>query len=460
MSSPTSFSGGNSTDQTGVDVVNYVLCVYSVEGQNPDMQGYAVRLSNFIVNVCLGGSYCTALFMPDKLSTALIIRYSEEDVAESVSVLLLQVYTLMVCAFISLIRKQLSVADAHFSLTSTVSPLALYLLYASMREVLKKPSHLFRRLGSHRTYSILSLLMLPMWIVMNLLIYFADVFADTCPPLTLASWLLFEIEAVLTSFIFASVFTGVIILVWIIYSLRHFRDIRGEYRRHKMKAERWKRFGWLQWLPLSFKSFMLAQWDVITKSHPWILTLSISTTYVIWGSSLILYEADLGEFYYQIVADIQTEEGTAVPPYSPPAGYDPLGYGQLLAAAVAFLPLWQVMCLIWGSRGKTLAWIKRYPTSLWNGVVFIFTGHRNPWKKVLARRTEDGASSSDSLYDSVPLTGPNDDAKTIGRTSTDEKFDADTLSNSAWKSTTSVDYSTVHPTSTTLYDPYNPSGSN
>ncbi|KAJ4500710.1 hypothetical protein C8R41DRAFT_913796 [Lentinula lateritia] len=444
MSAPQSFP--NSTDPAVLDVESYVLCVFSAEGQNPDMQGYAVRLSNFIVNVCL----------------ALLIRYSEESVSESVSALLLQVYTLMLCAFISLIRKQLSVADAHFALTSTVSPLAVYLLYASVRKVLKKRSYLFRRLGDHRTYLTLSLLLLPMWTIMNLLIYFANVFSNTCAPVTLASWLLFEIEAVLFSFIFASVFAGIIVLVWIFYSLRHFRDIRGEYRRHKMKAQRWARFSWIQWFPLSFKSFVLAQWDVITKSHPWILTLSISTTYVIWGSSLILYVSDLGEFYHEIVAGIQADNGQPVTPYSPPDGYDPLGYGQLLAAGVAFLPLWQVLCLIWESRGHMLAWIKRYPSSLWNGIIFIFTGHRNPWEKVLARRAEDG--TTESIYDTLPLTGPNEEVKTIKRTSTftsevEDKFDNETLSNPAWRSTTSLDYSTAHPTSTTLYDPYSPNKS-
>ncbi|KAJ3714292.1 hypothetical protein C8R42DRAFT_748601 [Lentinula raphanica] len=268
----------NSTANPAVlGIEAYALCVYLEEGQNPDMQGYAVRLSNFIVNVCL----------------ALLIRYSEEDIAESVTVLLLQIYTLLACAFISLIRKQLSVADAHFALTSTVSPLALYLLYASVRTLFRKSSYLFRRLGDHcRTYLVLSLLMLPMWIVMNVLIYFADVFSgEACPPITLDAWFLFETEA--------------------------------------MKATRWKWFGWLQWAPLSFKSLVIAEWDVITKSHPWVLTLSIGTTYVIWGSSLFLYVSDIGEFYYDLVAEIQMQNGIAVDPYTPPAGYDPLGFGQV-----------------------------------------------------------------------------------------------------------------------------------
>ncbi|KAJ3853212.1 hypothetical protein EV368DRAFT_39360 [Lentinula lateritia] len=290
MSAPQSFP--NSTDPGVLDVESYVLCVFSAEGQNPDMQGYAVRLSNFIVNVCL----------------ALLIRYSEESVAESVSALLLQVYTLMLCAFISLIRKQLSVADAHFALTSTVSPLAVYLLYASVRKVLKKHSYLFRRLGDHRTYLTLSLLLLPMWTIMNLLIYFANVFSNTCAPVTLASWLLFEIEA------------------------------------------RWARFSWIQWFPLSFKSFVLAQWDVITKSHPWVLTLSISTTYVIWGSSLILYVPDLGEFYHEIVAGIQADNGQPVTPYSPPDGYDPLGYGQVKYSTKNHLDFRELITILKATR--------------------------------------------------------------------------------------------------------------
>ncbi|KAJ3836351.1 hypothetical protein EV361DRAFT_612520 [Lentinula raphanica] len=295
MSNSPESSGSNSTDP----LFAYALCVYQTEGQNPDMQGYAVRLSNFIVNVCLG----------------LLIRFSEENVADSVTVLLLQVYTLLICTFISLIRKQLSVADAHFALTSTVSPLALYLLYAALRTLLRRSSYLFRRLGDdNRTYLALSILMLPMWIVLNMLIYFADVFSGpSCPHITFENWLAFETEATIVSFVFASVFMGLIVLVWIVYFLRHFKDIRGEYRRHKMKAPHWKWFGWIRWFPLSFKSLMLAQWDVITKSHPWVLTLLIWTAYVIWGSSLLLYVTDIYELYYEHIS--QNERNSIVATY-------------------------------------------------------------------------------------------------------------------------------------------------
>ncbi|KAJ3817757.1 hypothetical protein F5880DRAFT_1336944 [Lentinula raphanica] len=390
MSNPPESSGSDSTNP----VLDYALCVYQTEGQNPDMQGYAVRLSNFIVNVCLG----------------LLIRFSEENVADSITVLLLQIYTLLTCTFISLARKRLSVADAHFALTSTVSPLALYLLYSSLRTLLRKSSHLFSRLDDHnRTYLALSLLILPMWIVLNILIYLADVFPANlkCPPITFETWLAFEIELAMNSlFAFASVFAGLIVPVWTVYFLRHFKDIRGEYRRHC------KWFGWIRWFPLSFKSFMLAQWDVITKSHPWVLTLSIWTAYVIWGSSLLLDVIDIQHFYLTFIIYIQSRDGIDPSPYDLPTRYDPLGYGQLIAAALAFPPLWKVMWMTWGSRGKLLAWVNGYPTSLWNGTVFLFTGRRNPWlKKVLETRA--GSHPTESPSDSIPMTGPNDKVQSL-----------------------------------------------
>ncbi|KIK63105.1 hypothetical protein GYMLUDRAFT_41418 [Collybiopsis luxurians FD-317 M1] len=436
----------NSTDPYILALEGYMLCVYKNEGQNPDMQGYAVRISNFIVNLCL----------------AILIRYSNEDVIESVSVLLLQIYTLLVSAFISLIRKKLSVADAHFAITSTVSPLAIYLLYASVRKILRKRSYLYRRLGHHsnETYVALSLLVLLMWIIMDLLIYFADVFTNKCPRITLVSWFMYRFMAAYTSFIFASVFIVILICMWIMYLLRHFRDIRDEYRRHKMKAQPWKHFRWVQWFPLTFKSFMIAQWDVITKGHPWMLTFSVVITYVVWGSSLMLYIPDLSKFYYDLVTGLEEDNDLPTLPYQAPDGYDPLGFGQLLAATVAFPPMWQVLNLIWTRRNDIVAWIKSYPISLWNGIVFILTGHRNPWKKVLERRAENGEAGT--FYDSVPLTGPGEERKVGQRTdstfSNDEKIELETSEPTLWRSTTSFDYPTTYSTST-LYDPYNPARS-
>ncbi|KAE9407790.1 hypothetical protein BT96DRAFT_84480 [Gymnopus androsaceus JB14] len=206
------------------EVEAYMICVYKSEGLNPDMQGYAVRISNFVVNACL----------------ALIIRYSEESVLDSVSVILLQVYTLLVCAFITMIRKQLSVADAHFAITSTVTPLSVYFLYASFRKIRKKPSYLFRRLGNQptTTYAVLSLAMLPMWIVMDGLIYFSNDFASSdCPHISFVSWIMYRMAASILTFYPSVSFIAILFIVWAVYLLRHIRDIRDEYRRRKMNAQ-------------------------------------------------------------------------------------------------------------------------------------------------------------------------------------------------------------------------------
>jgi len=368
-------------------------------------------------------------------------------VLDSVSVILLQVYTLLVCAFITMIRKQLSVADAHFAITSTVTPLSVYLLYASFRKILRKPSYLFRRLGNQptTTYAVLSLAMLPMWIIMDGLIYFSNDFANSdCPHISFVSWIMYRMAASIFTFVYSLVFIAFILLIWIVYLLRHIRDIRDEYRRHKMNAQRWKYLPWLQWFPLWFKSLTLAQWDVIMQSHPWLLTFTIGIIFFIWGCALMLYVPDLSKFYYELVQQLQQDSGVTVTspgPYTPPSGYDPLDFGQLLAAAVAFPPLWQLLTLIWTNRGEILKWIKGYPRSLWNGIVFIFTGHRNPWKKVLADRAEEGRTghTAGPGYDSIPFTGPVEAAH-----SDEEKY---SLSNPAWKSIES---------STTLYDPYAP----
>lgn len=160
-------------------------------------------------------------------------------------------------------RKQLSIADAHFAITSTVTPLSIYLLYASFRKILKKPSYLFRRLGNQPTtiYAVLSLAMLPAWIIIDCLIYFSNDFAsENCPHITFVSWLVYRMAASITTFLYSVVFLAFIAVMWIVYLLRHIGNIRGEYRRHKMKAQRWKSFRWIQWFPLWLKSFMLAQW--------------------------------------------------------------------------------------------------------------------------------------------------------------------------------------------------------
>lgn len=174
----------------------------------------------------------------------------------------------------------------------------------------------------------------------------------------------------------------------------------------------------------------------------------------------MLYVPDLGKFFYELVQQLQDPPVTSPKPYTQPSGYDPLGFGQvsirlsnavflreskrslqLLAATVAFPPLWQLLTLIWESRREIMQWIKGYPHSLWSGIVFIFTGYRNPWKR---QPVEEDRIGTGPLYNSVPFTGP----KTM---EDEEKFQVHSLSNPAWKSVVSLES-----VSASLYDPYDP----
>uniref|UniRef100_A0A0W0F2K9 Uncharacterized protein n=1 Tax=Moniliophthora roreri TaxID=221103 RepID=A0A0W0F2K9_MONRR len=101
------------------DVIGYFVCVVRSD-RDPDMQGYAVRLSAFVANVCI----------------AILITWSEEEVRSSVSLVLLQTYTILLATAVSLIHHNLSIADAHFTLTITISPLGVYFVYSLYRDVI------------------------------------------------------------------------------------------------------------------------------------------------------------------------------------------------------------------------------------------------------------------------------------------------------------------------------------
>ncbi|KAK1234414.1 hypothetical protein PQX77_002384 [Marasmius sp. AFHP31] len=356
-------------------VEEYLLCLARSE-RNPDLQGYAVRLSSFIANLCI----------------ATLIAWSEKTVKESVNIILLQNFVVLLCTAVAIIRKDLTVADAHFALTLTMSPVGIYLVYSTIfRYLRKRPNHLYSRLGSAKIVTcILTIILAIWWIVFDLLIYFSPIFRDKDCRASLEGWIFYRIIASFFSLLFTVVLLPLLPLFWIIYFIRHFKDIREEYRRHMKNTQRWKRFRWVQSFGRAIKSFTIAQWDVITRSHKWLFFLTILIFYVSWGSALYIWVVDVQEFYHYAVIEALVEDA---PPYKPPEDFDVLGYGQLLAVGIAIEPFWAVIKMIYLQRGKVSAWLKQWPGSIWNGIVFIFTGHRNPWKRIQEeqrQRTDDG----------------------------------------------------------------------
>ncbi|KAL0576399.1 hypothetical protein V5O48_005588 [Marasmius crinis-equi] len=352
----------------GVDPgLEYLVCLASSE-RNADMQGYAVRLSAFLVNVFV----------------AINIAWSEESVSNSVNAIFLQVFTILAASAVATTRDDLSIADAHFSITITASPLAIYFLYSGFRFLRKRPNHLYSRLktsSNKYTTLALSVAMLIWWIVFDLLIYFSNIFSSNDCPLTLQGWLVYKWFTGSLTFEYSRIVIPIPVVFWIVYLIRHFKDIRKEYRRHMDHTQPWRYFRWIQTFGRAIKYFVIAQWDVITRSHEWMFLFVICVYYLFWSNSLLLTIIDTNAAYHGAARFIDPD--VKLPPSE---DWDPLNYGQLLAAGVAIEPMWQVLKLMFIRRRDLWNWIKSRPRVVTDEVVFIATGHRNPWKKVLEKQ--------------------------------------------------------------------------
>ncbi|KAL0566762.1 hypothetical protein V5O48_015244 [Marasmius crinis-equi] len=349
---------------TDAELNAYILCVAQSQ-RSPDMQGYAVRLSTFIANVCI----------------AILIVWSEKPVEESVGVMMLQVYSILLSTIISMARNKdgLSVADVHFALPLTMSPLSLYFVYSTYRFIRKRPSYLYDRIRSTRIItSILSIVMVLWWVAIDILIYFKD---SEC-KVTFWGWVMYKlIEAGWTLF-FAMPLIVLLPVFWAVYLIRHFRDIRGEYRRHMSKTRVGGRFRWVKVVARPIKVFLISQWDVITLSHRWLLFYTVLIFHVCWAGALIIWAVDMNKWFYEVIIMTFTDTTS----HYVAKDFDPFSYGQLLAVAVAAQPVWSVSKLFLRKRENIRDWLLDWPQSMGNGIVFIVTGRRNPWKKRLKAR--------------------------------------------------------------------------
>ncbi|KAK0482760.1 hypothetical protein IW261DRAFT_1592447 [Armillaria novae-zelandiae] len=97
-----------------------------------------------------------------------------------------------------------------------------------------------------------------------------------------------------------------------------------------------------------------------------------------WAGTLKIWIVDMDFYCYRLASFHESLS------YEPRINYDPLGFGQLLAATVALEPIYAVCVLTWKRRVDISAYLRQLPSSMWNGIVFIVTGHRNPWRTVRA----------------------------------------------------------------------------
>ncbi|KAK0480192.1 hypothetical protein IW261DRAFT_119487 [Armillaria novae-zelandiae] len=346
--------------------------------RDPDIQGYAVRLSTYVANLCL----------------AILMTWSRENLNSSVYVILMQAYTIFIATFISLSRKKLSVADAHFVFSITVSPLSLYLVYSTFRLMMRKPTTLYRRLGeSKRWTAAWSTLMLVIWIVLECMIYATRSYifdGEKCTIATLEGWFIYRILVGAIIFNYAVYFIPVLLFMYLLYSLRHCKDIYREYKRHQGKVVKWKLpFSRIFQIPWSFvRSLVISNGVVVIHSHQWLVFLAAFIAYLSWAGDIGIWFPDMQQLYDTLGRELHSDEPNYQYPPKPKDGYDPLGFGQILAATVAIDPIYEVAMLSFERRWDVWEAIKHYPGSVWDGIVFIVTGHRNPWKKFLKQRED------------------------------------------------------------------------
>jgi hypothetical protein len=184
--------------------------------------------------------------------------------------LLSQVYPILIATASSIGSGNLSLFDAHYAVAVTASPITVYLVYSSFRDVFRRPNILFQKLTSSKTVvRYLGLLLPLLWLFVNLMTsFYTKAFSNSalCRGMTLSLWIEFQI---------ASNFVGVLdvmgrrdlindieergglgmvcligMFIWAVYLVRHRYDIFYEYQTRRCELRRlptWKRIVFTVW---------------------------------------------------------------------------------------------------------------------------------------------------------------------------------------------------------------------
>jgi hypothetical protein len=107
-----------------------------------------------------------------KRSTAILIKFgSASDSEKALAGLLIQIGSVVLCTFVSIIRDQLSFIDGQFALTVTHSLISWYLLWINLRSVYRWCYG--RRKAAGSVWNTLgSFLILAMWLALDVLVWF------------------------------------------------------------------------------------------------------------------------------------------------------------------------------------------------------------------------------------------------------------------------------------------------
>ena len=116
--------------------------------------------------------------------------------------LLSQVYPILIATASSIGSgelSELSLFDAHYAVAVTASPITIYLVYSSFRDVFRRPNILFQKLMSSKAVVRYLGLILPLlWLFVNLMTsFYTKAFRDSalCQGMTLSLWIEFQIAS-------------------------------------------------------------------------------------------------------------------------------------------------------------------------------------------------------------------------------------------------------------------------
>ncbi|KAJ7743832.1 hypothetical protein B0H16DRAFT_998603 [Mycena metata] len=319
---------------------------------NADMQGYIVRLSNFITHV----------------GAAIFVAWSADSPRSAYKLLLGQIFVMFIAMLVAVKRNQLSIDDAHFAVILTRSPLCIYCMLLVLPRLFVtalagKASNTVRNLGLLWTQPALA------WTGLQTDLYSRAVFDGCFGALVLTLCLVLNVSVRLNGHLkfYSAVQCGVedcwgphvdpdpsIVYRWSALFIISFPTYECVLARHQKL--RWKLMGILAGHPSIRKLIygkcgicgFFATWYIAVKLHPWIPFLYAVIWFHDWSRKLNLLTVE---------ADFE------------------LSYGQFLAIAPAVLVTWQCLGLAMERRSD----IWTIPALFLRDVVWILTGKGESW---------------------------------------------------------------------------------
>ena len=136
---------------------------------------------------------------------AILLRWSNHDLKTSIFMLLSQVYPILIATASSIGSGDLALFDAHYAIAVTASPITVYLVYSSFRDVFRRPNILFQKLMSSKAVVRYLGLILPLlWLFVNLMTsFYTKAFSDSalCRGMTLSLWIQFQMVSSFMGFL-------------------------------------------------------------------------------------------------------------------------------------------------------------------------------------------------------------------------------------------------------------------